>query len=70
MVKYRVSQSEIDELNKERVLSIIRYYTFKEGGIDLEKVNPTTLVHRYGISLEDAKKAVKTLISEGKVVKV
>ena len=72
MVKYRIPQSEIDEMNKARVLSVIRYYTFNYGGIDLEKVNPTTLLHRFGIeiSLADAKSFVQQLISEGKIEKV
>lgn len=72
MVKYRTPQNEIDEMNKNRVLGVIRYYTFKEGGVDLNKVNPTTLLHRFGIeiSLNDAKNFVQELISEGKVEKV
>lgn len=70
MVKYKVPDSAFDEINKNRVLSVITYYTLKEGGIDLDKVNPTTLAQRYGISLADAKKAVQALILEGKVEKV
>jgi len=69
MVKYKVPQSEIDEANKNSILGIIRYYTFKEGGVDLDKVNPETLIHRHGlsISLAEAKVLVQQLISEGKV---
>ena len=69
MVKYRVPQIEIDEVNKNRVLGIIRYYTFKEEGLDLDKVNPKTLIHQHGlnISLAEAGLFVQQLISEGKV---
>ena len=70
MAIYKVPDSEIKEMNKIRVLSIVRYYTFKEGGADLDKINPTTLAVRYGINLDDAKIAMQSLISEGKVVKV
>ena len=72
MVIYRIPQSEIDEANKNSILGIIRYYTFKEGGVDLDKINPETLIHRYGlnISLAEAKIIVQQLISEGKVEKV
>jgi len=70
MVKYRVPQSEIDEMNKTRVLGVIRYYTFEKGGVDLEKLNPATIAHKHGINLADAKKALQTLISEGKVEEV
>ena len=72
MVKYRTPQSEIDKANKNKVLSIIRYYTFKEGGLDLEKVNPKTLIHKHGldISLAKAKVFVQELISESKIEKV
>ena len=66
-MKYKVPDDFFDELNKNRVLSIITYYTLKEGGVDLDKVNPTTLACRHGISLADAKKALQSLISEGKV---
>ncbi len=72
MVKFRIPQSEIDEMNKGRVLAIIRYYTIKEGSIDLDKVNPATLIHRHGlnISLAEARTFVQQLISEGKVEQV
>ena len=72
MVIYRTPQSEIDEANKNSILGIIRYYTFKEGGVDLDKINPETLIHRYGlnISLAEARVFVQQLISEGKIVKV
>jgi len=72
MVKYRIPQSEIDEANKNSILGIIRYYTFKEGGVDLDKISPETLIHKHGlnISLDEAKVLVQQLISEGKVVKV
>jgi len=69
MVKYKIPQSEIDEMNKSKVLGIIRYYTIKEGSIDLDKVNPKTLIYRHGlnISLSKANTFVQELISEGKV---
>ena len=67
MVKYRVPQSEIDERNKTMVLDTIRYYTFNQGGLDLDKLDPEILARRIGINLADAKKAVQVLISEGKV---
>ena len=69
MAIYKIPQSEIDEMNKKRVLGIIRYYTIKEGGIDLDKINPVTLIHKHGlnISLSKAKTFVQQLISEGKV---
>ena len=69
MIIYKIPQSEIDEANKSRVLDVIRYYSFKEGSVDLDKINPTTLLHRFGIkiSLADAKIFVQELISEGKV---
>jgi len=72
MAIYKIPQSEIDEMNKNSILGIIRYYTFKEGGVDLDKINPETLIHRYGlnISLAEAKIIVQQLISEGKVEKV
>ena len=67
---YRIPQSEIDERNKELVLSTIRYYTIQLGGVDLGKLDSKTLARRIGISLNDAKIAVQALISEGKVEKV
>lgn len=70
MAIYRIPQAEIDAANKELVLSVIRFYTYKYGGADLDKINPTTLVSRFGIKLADAKIALQSLISEGKVVKV
>ena len=70
MVKYRIPQGEIDEDTKNRVLGVIRYYTFKEGGLDLDKVNPETLAYKHAINLSDAKKVLQALISEGKVEKV
>ena len=71
MTIYKIPQSEIDEANKATVLGIIRYYTLKEGGVDLDKVNPKTLIYRHGlkISLAEAKVFVQQLIFEGKVVK-
>jgi len=67
MAKYKIKQSLIDEINKEIVYSIIMYYTIRKGYIDLDKINPTTLVRRHGIKLDDAKRALQALISEGKV---
>ena len=69
MVKYKIPQSKIDEVNKNKVLGIIRYYTFKEEGLDLDKINPTTLIRKHGlnISLTEARVFVQQLISEGKV---
>jgi len=66
-MKYRVLQSETDEDIKNRVLSIIRYCTFEEGGVDFDKVNPTNLTRSYGISLEDVQEVLPDLISEGKI---
>lgn len=71
MVKYRVPQSEIDEDNKNKVLGMIKHYTIKEGGVDLDKLSPATfLSSSYGITLEGAKEVLQALISEGKVEKV
>ena len=69
MVIYRIPQSEIDEMNKNRVLGVIRYYTIREGGVDLSKVNPATLIHRHGLNISPvkAKILIQELISEGKV---
>ena len=70
-MKLRIPQSEVDERNKEIVLSFIRYMTFRNrDGVDLDKVNPTILARGIGMSLEDAKKALQELISENKVEKV
>jgi len=71
MVKHRAPQNEVDERNKEIVLSFIRYMTFRHrDGVDLDKVNSITLARGIGMSLEDAKKFVQVLISEGKIEKV
>jgi len=71
-MKYKIPQSEINEVNKNQVLGIIRYYSFKDGGIDLDKVNPQTLIQMHGldISLAEAKVFVQQLISEGKIEQV
>lgn len=68
MVKYRVPQTELDEDNKNKILSMIKYYTIKEGGIDFDKINLATfLSSSYGITLADAQEAVLTLITESKI---
>jgi len=52
-------------------LNFIRYMIFRNrDGVDLDKVNPKTLARGIGISLDDAKKFVQVLISEGKIEKV
>jgi len=68
MVKYKTLQTELDEDIENKVLSIIKYYTIKEGGVDFDKVNPITFLRiSYGITLADAQEAVLTLISENKI---
>ena len=68
MVKYKVPQTELDEDNKNKILSMIKYYTIKDGGVDFDKINPVTfLSSSYGISLEDVEAAVSTLMTETKI---
>ena len=69
---YKVPQIEIDTANKNRVLGIIRYYSFMDGGLDLSKIDPKILIQVHGlkISLAEAGVFVQELISEGKVEEV
>jgi hypothetical protein len=70
MVVYKVSQSELDEAIRERIVSVVRFYTIRDGGVDVEKVNPATLLSRFGISMEDARRLVPKLVADGRIEKV
>ena len=64
MVIYRVPQSDLDEVIKERIVSVVRFYTIKYGGVDVDKINPTTLLSRFSIRLADAKRLLPELLAE------
>ena len=70
MVKYRVPQSEIDNIIKNRVLALVRHYTMHEGFLDIDKINPDTILARFGVTVKDAKRVITSLISEGKIEKI
>lgn len=70
MAKYKIPQNEIDALTKQRILSIIWYYTIKDGHLDTVNVNPETLKYRFGVELDTIKNLVQELVSEGKIKKI
>ena len=70
MVKYKVPQCYLDQLIKERIVSVIGFYTIKEGCVDVDKVNPVTLTSRFSITLADAKRLIPELIAEERIEKV
>ena len=70
MVIYKVPQADLDEVIKERIVGVVRFYTIKEGGVDVDKVNPVTLTSRFAISLADAKRLMPGLLAEGRIEKV
>ena len=67
MVKLVIAESVLHEEKKARVLSIIAYYTRIAGGVDLDKVNATTIRIKFGITVSEAKALVNELITEGTV---
>lgn len=67
MVRYRVPQGDLDKVTRERVLSAVRFYTVKGNGLDLGKVNPATLVSRFGITQADAERMLPRLVADGRI---
>jgi len=70
MTIYRVPQSDLDETIKNRIVSLVRYYTIKEGGVDTEKVNVQTLISKFSLEKADILRLLPGLIAEGKIEEV
>jgi len=67
MVAYKTADSEFEESDRSLAMTVITYYTVRQGCFDPNGVNPTTLVNRFGITKERILRVIPGLVSEGRV---